>query len=122
MELWVNDRQVDEVVSQLAQNVPSMTAAFQWAAETAGSYLIEIRAYNQAGLVSSVAVTDLTAFGSQPTPTPAPTDIPLPAPTVTSMPSVTYAYACAYGDRHVYPGPANAHAASGAIGRQCACV
>ena len=86
MELWVNDRQVDEVVSQLAQNVPSMTAAFQWAAEAPGSYLIEIRAYNQAGLVSTVAVTNLTAFGSQPTPTPALTEIPTPAPTITSIP------------------------------------
>ena len=84
MELWVNNRQVDEVVSQLAQNVPSMTAAFKWAAETPGTYLIEMRAYNQNGLTSTVTVTELTAFCDQPTPTSVPTNTP--TPTITPLP------------------------------------
>ncbi len=98
MELWINDRKVDQVVSQLAQNVPSMTAAFQWAAATPGTYLIEIRAYNQAGVSSSITVTNLTAVGIQDTPTPlpaatsAPTVTPLPpppTPTFTPLPPPT---------------------------------
>lgn len=84
MELWVNDQKVDQVASQLTQNVPSMTAAFQWAATTPGTYLIIIRAYNQAGLSSSVTVTNLTAIGSQNTATPLP--IATPAPTFTPPP------------------------------------
>jgi|GEM_PF-2549066 len=100
MELWVNERQVDQVVSKLAQNVPSMTAAFQWKPETPGEYLIEIRAYNQGGLMSAVTVTNLTAVGVQNTPTPAPTAIPTatitplppppsPTPTATMSPTLS---------------------------------
>lgn len=91
IELWINDRKIDQVVSQLAQNVPSMTAAFQWAATTPGTYLIEIRAYNQAGVSSSTTVTNLTAVISQNTPTslpPASTFTPSPPspPTATFTP------------------------------------
>lgn len=84
MELWVNNRQVDEVVSQLAQNVPSMTAAFKWTAEMPGTYLIEMRAYNQNGLTSTITVTELVAFGDQPTSTSTPTNTP--TPTITPLP------------------------------------
>jgi hypothetical protein len=67
MALWANGEQVDQVTSQLAQEVPSMTAAFQWSSDTAGTFQLEIRAYNRAGLVSVEPVTTVVV-GGEPSP------------------------------------------------------
>ena len=84
MELWANGRRVDQVASQLAQDVPAMTAAFQWSADTPGPYTLEIRAYNRPGLANTVTVADLTVISDPPTPTAAP--LPTPSPTITPLP------------------------------------
>lgn len=84
VELWVNDEKVDEVVSQLAQDVPSMTVGFQWESEAPGSYDLEIRAYNQSGAVSILPVAAVNIAGDTPTPMSEPSDTPSPTPTVAS--------------------------------------
>jgi pSer/pThr/pTyr-binding forkhead associated (FHA) protein len=84
MELWVNNRQEDAVISQLTQNVPSMTAAFQWTPDTPGTYTLDVRAYNQAGRVSTINVATLTVLGEPDTPTP--TAVDTPTPTITPLP------------------------------------
>lgn len=95
MALWVNNNQVDQVVSQLAQDVPSMTAAFQWAAGAPGVYRLEIRAYNRDGRVNILPVTTVNVVGpatpaAAPTQTPTPTITPIPLPptaTATTAPT-----------------------------------
>jgi hypothetical protein len=95
IELRVNGRQVDAVISQLAQDVPSMTAALQWTPAEAGTYSLDIRAYNPSGLanvlpVATVIVVDLSTPTSEPTPTPSPTITPLPPPPApTDTPTAT---------------------------------
>lgn len=100
MELWVNGQKIDQVHSPLDQNAVSMTAAFQWAAQTPGNYRLEIRAYNEGGKLAVAQVANLTAQGgvvdtpaplvpNTPTPppaTPTPTITPLP-PTDTATPT-----------------------------------
>ncbi|MEW5961405.1 MAG: FHA domain-containing protein, partial [Chloroflexota bacterium] len=84
MELWVNNRQVDAVISQLAQDVPSMTAAFQWTPAAPGVYTLDVRAYNQAGRASTINIATLTVLGQPDTPTPV--VINTPTPTITPLP------------------------------------
>jgi hypothetical protein len=97
LELWVNNRPVDEVVTQLAQNVPSVTAAFRWKPDVAGNFALEIRAYNQSGLVSRLSLAAVTVVKETETPapvapnTPTPTQTPAPPPlaTPTAIPTAT---------------------------------
>ncbi|RMF03380.1 MAG: FHA domain-containing protein, partial [Chloroflexi bacterium] len=63
MELWVNGEKIDQVHSPLDQNAVSMTAAFQWSAQTPGNYRLEIRAYNEGGKLAVAQVANLTAQG-----------------------------------------------------------
>jgi hypothetical protein len=89
MELWVNDQKVSEITSQLDQNVPSMTAGFQWSSAAPGSYALQVRAYNQQGLVGVAPLASLTVIGEPDTPTPeppTPTSTASPTPTITPMP------------------------------------
>jgi hypothetical protein len=88
MELWVNDRKVDEVASQIDQNALSMTAGFQWSSARPGSYSLQVRAYNQSGFVGIAPGTTLTVIAEADTPTPEPTSTfaPIPVPTVTPLP------------------------------------
>lgn len=94
MELWVNNRQVDQISSSLAQDAPSLAAAFQWTPDTPGTYNLEIRAYNRPGRVSRATVSNLTVIGQTPTPTLNPTETPTPTatpppPTGTPTPTPT---------------------------------
>jgi len=94
MEFWVNDLMVDQVTSSLAQDVPSMAAAFQWTPDAPGSYTLEIRAYNQSGLASTLEVSTLTVAEIEETPPPLPSSTPTPTitpqpPTATPIPSAT---------------------------------
>ena len=95
VELWINGRMIEMVNSPLAQNAQSMTVTFQWAAEEADEYVVELRSYNQAGLSAVTDVTTLIAHSgtSTPEPTPvsmitpaSPTTSPTPAPTSTPLP------------------------------------
>jgi pSer/pThr/pTyr-binding forkhead associated (FHA) protein len=83
LELWVNNRKVDEVASQLAQNVHSMSVGFQWSSRMPGTYTLQVRAYNQQELAGFAPVATLTVVGDTPTPTPE------PSPTITSTPTPT---------------------------------
>lgn len=98
IELWVNGAQVDFVESPLAQNAESMTSSFQWSAKTPGAYNIEIRAYNESGLMSAAPAASISVSGGTDTPTPTPTTAPTPTstpvpptpePTETPLPSPT---------------------------------
>lgn len=84
VELWVNNRKVDQVSSSLSQNAPSMAAAFQWTPGSPGDYALEIRAYNRRGLVGALPVASITAIGDTPTPTAQPSHTP--TPTITPLP------------------------------------
>lgn len=89
IELWVNGSRVDFVESPLDQSAESMTSSFQWSANAPGTYNIEIRAYNETGLMTAAQVASVSVIGSTDTPTPTepatatPTNTPLP-PTATS--------------------------------------
>jgi hypothetical protein len=84
IELWTNERLVDEISSSLAQHAPSMAATFQWTPARPGTYALEIKAYNQSGLSSTSRVTVLTVLGDANPPQPEPTDTP--SPTITPLP------------------------------------
>lgn len=79
MALWSNGEEVDQVVSQLAQDVPSLTAAFQWSADMPGTYQLEIRAYNQTGRVTVAPATTVTVV-QEPTSVTVPSDTPTTTP------------------------------------------
>ncbi|MCB0176867.1 MAG: FHA domain-containing protein [Anaerolineae bacterium] len=107
LELWANDAKVDEVSNQLEQSTPSMTAGFEWMADTPGSYALQIRAYNQNGAVSIQPVAMVTVAGdaatapqtpstlaSAPTkppviPSTSPTTAVTPSPTTLTVTSTT---------------------------------
>ncbi|MBN1995092.1 MAG: FHA domain-containing protein [Anaerolineae bacterium] len=89
MELWVSGLKISEAVSP-AQGQPTLTASFQWTPQAAGSYTLEVRAYNTRGAVSTPTVITVNAVGegdNTPTPTPTATLTPTPAtPTATPVP------------------------------------
>jgi hypothetical protein len=108
LELWVNGRKVDQVDNPLAQSTTSLTAVFRWSPPRPDDYSLEIRAYNQAGLVNIQTVATITAIATiadvatvtvvgdsdTPTPeasnTPTPTITPLPpSPTPTNTPTAS---------------------------------
>ncbi len=114
IELWANGRKVDELRNRLDRNVPSMTAAFRWSSNRPGTYALEVRAYNVAGVESAAPVARLQVIAEPETSTPQPsptasrtstplpaspspsataalTDTPVPTPTATSTPSIVEA-------------------------------
>ena len=86
MELWVNGRKVDEATSSLAQDRSSLATAFQWAPDSAGTYALELRAYNQREIAGFLPVSTLIAIGDTPSPTPTVEPTSTPTPTVTPQP------------------------------------
>jgi hypothetical protein len=94
LELWANGRKVDEVDTQLVQVAPTLNAALQWTPDSAGLHALEVRAYNEAGLVSLQLVASVTVVGEpnrvNPTlaPIPSPTIVPL-LPTSAAPPTPT---------------------------------
>jgi hypothetical protein len=86
IELWVNGARTDFVESPLEQSAESMTSSFQWSADTPGTYNIEIRAYNETGLMDVAQAGTVTATGGTNTPTPVLTDTATPVPTNTPLP------------------------------------
>jgi hypothetical protein len=86
LELWVNNRKVDEVASQLAPNAHSMSVGFQWSSRRPGSYTLQVRAYNNRELAGFAPVATLTVVDDDP---PAPTLEPSPTFTITPAPTLT---------------------------------
>ncbi len=88
MELWVNGRKVDEVDTQLIQVTPSLNAALQWTPNLPGIHALEVRAYNESGVVNIQLIGNLRVVGEPGAPTPVP--FPSPSPTLVSLlPNVT---------------------------------
>jgi hypothetical protein len=99
VELWVDDRLVEQVDSPLGQSASSMTVAFRWIADTPGMYTLRLKAYGESGQPAETTVATVTVAGDTPAATatlvPATatsTITPLPAtnmPTFTPTPTVT---------------------------------
>jgi hypothetical protein len=87
LELWVNERKVDEVDTQLVEVAPTLNAALQWQPDAPGSYTLKIRAYNEANLASTRSIASLIVVNQLDTPTPNSTVEPPPVagPTVTPV-------------------------------------
>jgi uncharacterized protein YraI len=90
MELWVSGVKIDEANSP-AQGQPTLMVPFQWTPEAPGSYTLEVRAYNERGVVSAPTVVKVNAVaeGADDTEIPTATSIPeTPTATVPSGPSL----------------------------------
>lgn len=86
MELWVSGLKISEAVSP-AQGQSTLTASFQWTPEAPGSYTLEIRAYNQEGMLNAPAMVTVSAVAAPAgTETPTPTPTGSPTPTVSTQP------------------------------------
>jgi pSer/pThr/pTyr-binding forkhead associated (FHA) protein len=82
-ELWVGGNVVDQQQSVVAEGQPTFPATLRWTPTVAGSYTLEVRAYNSLGAVSAPTTVMITVVGGQavtdtPTPTP-PSGTPTPA-------------------------------------------
>lgn len=91
LELWANGRKYDELASQFPQGSASLTATWEWLPPGTGEFYLEIRAYNQPGLVGILPATTLQVETApeptatlEPTATPFVTFTPLPSPTPTA--------------------------------------
>ena len=94
LELWANGRKYDELASQFPQGSASLTATWEWLPPGTGEFSLEIRAYNQPGLVGILPATTLQIENApEPTATLEPAAVPLatftlpppPAPTATIL-------------------------------------
>ncbi len=83
VELWVNGRKVDEMDTELVQVAPSLNAALEWMPTLPGVHALEVRAYNEAGVVNIQPVGSFRVVGEANTPTPIPS--PSPSPTVVPL-------------------------------------
>jgi septal ring-binding cell division protein DamX len=82
-ELWVGGNVVDQQQSAIAEGQPTFPAAMLWTPTVAGSYTLEVRAYNSLGAASAPTTVMVTVVGGQtvtdtPTPT-TPTETPPPS-------------------------------------------
>ncbi len=74
-ELWVGGNVVDQQQSAIAEGQPTFPATLRWTPTVAGSYTLEVRAYNSLGTASAPTTVMITVVGEQatvdtPTPTP----------------------------------------------------
>ncbi len=91
LELWANGRKYDELASQFPQGSASLTATWEWLPPGTGEFSLEIRAYNQPGLVGILPATTLQIEAPPeptatlvPAATPLATSTPFPSPTSTA--------------------------------------
>ncbi|HMR64254.1 MAG TPA: FHA domain-containing protein [Anaerolineae bacterium] len=91
MELWVDEAEVNEAVSPLAQGQSTLTASLQWTPQTPGFHTLEVRAYNAQNRVSepvAVLVEAVEQLAVDGTPTSTPTAEP-PTATPNTEPQLT---------------------------------
>ncbi|MFW9805053.1 MAG: Ig-like domain-containing protein [Candidatus Thorarchaeota archaeon] len=74
-ELWVGGNVVDQQESAIPEGQPTFPVTLRWTPTVAGSYTLEIRAYNSLGVASAPTTVMITAVGESgeantPTPTP----------------------------------------------------
>jgi hypothetical protein len=74
-ELWVGGNVVDQQESAIAEGQPTFPVTLRWTPTVAGSYTLEVRAYNSLGASSAPTTVMITAVGESgavetPTPTP----------------------------------------------------
>jgi uncharacterized protein YraI len=81
-ELWVGGNVVDQQQSAVAEGQPTFPVNLRWTPTVAGSYTLEVRAYNSRGMPSAPTTVMITAVGTQP-PSGTPTSTP-PGATPTS--------------------------------------
>ncbi len=86
IELWVNGQRADYAESPLNQSAASMTSSFEWSARQPGGYTIEVRAYNDAGLMTAAPVAVISAVSEIETPTSIAALPGTPTPTITPLP------------------------------------
>jgi uncharacterized protein YraI len=74
-ELWVGGNVVDQQESAISEGQPTFPVTLRWTPTVAGSYTLEVRAYNSLGVASAPTTVMITAAGepgaiATPTPTP----------------------------------------------------
>ncbi len=82
-ELWVGGNVVDQQESAVAEGQPTFPVTLRWTPTVAGSYTLEVRAYNSLGVSSSPTTVMITVVGGQatvdtPTPSSPPGETPQP--------------------------------------------
>jgi hypothetical protein len=75
VELWVGGNVVDQQQSAVAEGQPTFPVTLRWTPTVAGSFTLEVRAYNRLGIASAPTTVMITVVGQQgaadtPTPTP----------------------------------------------------
>lgn len=85
-ELWVGGNVVDQQESAIPEGQPTFPVTLRWTPSVAGSYTLEVRAYNSLGTASAPTTVMISAAGEQagaaaPTPT-----TPGETPTLSSPP------------------------------------
>ena len=66
MELWVSGVKTAEAVSPVPQGQATLTASFQWTPAAAGTYTLEVKAFNERGQVSAPTTVTVTSIGDVP--------------------------------------------------------
>ncbi|HXV98965.1 MAG TPA: FHA domain-containing protein, partial [Anaerolineae bacterium] len=92
MELWVSSIKTADAISPVEQGQATLTASFQWVPPAAGSYTLEVKAFNSQGQVSAPTTVTVIAVGGEAatTETPTPTSTPeTPTATVPTNPTLT---------------------------------
>ncbi|MFN8459178.1 MAG: FHA domain-containing protein [Anaerolineae bacterium] len=92
MELWVSNVKTAEAISPVEQGQATLTASFQWTPPAAGTYPLEVKAFNASGGVSAPTVVTVNVGGGAATTTEPPTATAIPqtpTPTVPAKPSLT---------------------------------
>ena len=108
-ELWVGGNVVDEQQSAVADGQPTFPVALNWTPTVAGSYTLEVRAYNSLGSVSAPTTVMITAAGGQAADTPTPT-----SPSETPAPGDT-PIAVTTTDLNVREGPGQSYPVLGLL-------
>jgi len=65
-ELWVGGNVVDQQQSAVAEGQPTFPVSLRWTPTVAGSYTLEVRAYNSLGMPSAPTTVMITVAGTQP--------------------------------------------------------
>ncbi len=65
VELWVGGNVVDQQQSAVAEGQPTFPVTLRWTPTAAGSYTLEVRAYNRLGIASAPTTVMITVVGQQ---------------------------------------------------------
>ncbi len=110
-ELWVGGNVVDQQQSAIAEGQPTFPATLRWTPTVAGSYTLEVRAYNSLGASSAPTTVMITVAGGQVT-----VDTPTPTlPVETATPGGGRPMAVTTTDLNVREGPGQDYSVLGLL-------